>query len=365
MPKFLFCASTASHIRNFHLPYMQKLQEQGYEVWCAVEKPDSIPYANQVKAFPFAKNMLNAHNILAVFRIRKLLIKERFEGVSTNTGLASAILRLAVLLMPKKTRPTVFYIAHGFLFHKRDGLRKWIYLLPEIICAPVTNVLMVMNQEDLGIAQKNRLYKDKLLFINGIGIDLSRFQPILPQLRLSRRISMGFSEHDYLFVYAAEFSNRKNQASLIRAFTKAAPYIPNAHLLLAGVGAQQEACKSLVSQLNMEQQIHLLGYVSKIQELYPLCDCAVSTSKIEGLPFNIMEAMSCGLPILVSDIKGHRELAGMHAQALFKTEEELCERLIQYARMPLCSMDWSDALEPCALDRVLPVVLGEYMHANC
>ena len=41
---------------------------------------------------------------------------------------------------------------------------------------------------------------------------------------------------------------------------------------------------------------------------YPLCDIVVSPSQAEGLPFHLMEAMSCGLPAVVSDIKGHRDL---------------------------------------------------------
>ena len=46
----------------------------------------------------------------------------------------------------------------------------------------------------------------------------------------------------------------------------------------------------------------------------PVClqaaDCAVSASRSEGLPFNVMEAMRAGLPIAASDVKGHRDLLG-------------------------------------------------------
>ena len=79
-------------------------------------------------------------------------------------------------------------------------------------------------------------------------------------------------------------------------------------LLLAGTGALEEECKALVKSLHMETQIQFLGYVDRMGELYPLCDVSVTSSRIEGLPFNVMESMACGLPVVASDIKGHREL---------------------------------------------------------
>lgn len=154
-------------------------------------------------AFPFTKSFLSPRNIAAVFKLRNFLKRERFDKISTHTALASAIIRLAVLLLPQKQRPRVYYIAHGFLFCETDGWKKWIYLLPEKICAPVTNVLMVMNQEDLRLAEKHHLYKEKLCFIHGIGFDSSRFKPLPPEERAKGRQLLGFSQADFLFIYAA------------------------------------------------------------------------------------------------------------------------------------------------------------------
>lgn len=306
MKKILFAASTVSHIRNFHLPYLQEFHNRGYEVWVAANSSDSIPYADHVVSLPFAKNLLSFQNIRAIFLARKLLKKQEFDIVSTHTALASAVVRAAILLLHNK--PKVFCTIHGYLFHENDGLKKWIYLLPEKICASVTDVLMVMNHEDYQIAERHKLYKDKLSYINGMGIDLEKFQPATQEEKSSIRKKMGIPEDDFLFVYAAEFSKRKNQAFLIRSFSEVCQEYPNMKLLLAGKGALLEECKNLAHQLQKEEQIRFLGYVSDMRELYSACDVCVSTSQIEGLPFNIMEAMACGLPVVASDIKGHREL---------------------------------------------------------
>lgn len=306
MKKILFAASTLSHIKNFHLPYLQEFHNRGYDVWVVANSSESVPYADHVVALPFAKSLLSHQNIKAIFLARNLLKKQNFDIISTHTALASAVVRAAVLLLHKN--PKVFCTIHGYLFHENDGLKKWIYLLPEKICAHVTDVLMVMNHEDYEIAERHHLYKEKLAYINGMGIDLKKFTPATDEEKQSIRKKMGFAENDFLFVYAAEFSKRKNQAFLIRSFAEVCQEYPNMKLLLAGKGALLEECKELVHQLHKEEQIIFLGYVSNMRDLYVACDACVSTSNIEGLPFNIMEAMACGLPVVASDIKGHREL---------------------------------------------------------
>lgn len=364
MKKFLFCASTTSHIRNFHLPYIKALNEDGFDVWVATDSNEPIPYAKHTVAFPFTKSFFSSKNIAAIFQLRNFLKRERFDKISTHTALASTIIRCATLLLPKKYRPRIYYIAHGFLFCEKDRLKKWIYLLPEKICAPVTDVLMVMNQEDLELAKKHRLYKEKLCFINGIGFDFSRFKPFSPEERTKGRQSLGFSQSEFLFIYAAEFSKRKNQQFLIRAFAKVADQIPQAHLLLAGNGILLEQCKEFVDKLHMQHRIHFLGYVQQMQALYPLCDAAVSTSKIEGLPFNLLEAMTCGLPILASNIKGHRDLVENKREFLFDTEQELCEKLLQYAKINLRPVYKANILNKYFLDCVLPIIIDHYKQEN-
>lgn len=54
--------------------------------------------------------------------------------------------------------------------------------------------------------------------------------------------------------------------------------------------------------------VHFLGYRNDIASLLQMCDLAVASSYREGLPVNIMEAMACGLPVIATDNRGHREL---------------------------------------------------------
>ena len=326
MKKVLFCASTESHIINFHLPYLKAFHDMGYEVHVAVNKVVTIPWADKVIALPFQKNILSPKNIGAIVKAYRLLKKENYNKMSTHTTLAGVIMRLAAI--PLKKRPRIYHIVHGYIFNLNYSLKKLIYLIPEKIAAQVSDVVMVMNKEDLDIARRYHLYKEKLHFINGIGIDPSRFKVVSEEEKMKEKKRRGFTKEDFLFVYAAEFSKRKNHKMLIKAFAQCKP--PNTHLLLAGNGKLLERCKKLVEDLKMTEQIHFLGYVDDIPTLYSACDAVISSSRLEGLPFNIIEALGCNLPVFASNVKGHRDLCENGENCfLFSNENELKNQLSQ------------------------------------
>ena len=133
-----------------------------------------------------------------------------------------------------------------------------------------------------------------------------------------------------MFVFAGEFSERKNQQMLVSAFARVAGQMPKAKLILAGEGALQEACRQQAAQLGITEQIQFPGHVKKMPVLYHCCDVCISASRIEGLPFNIMEAMYCELPCIASKIKGHEDLLHHRRTGyLYETEAELAAYMVQ------------------------------------
>lgn len=83
---------------------------------------------------------------------------------------------------------------------------------------------------------------------------------------------------------------------------------PSIHLVICGDGEEKETLFNLSRELGIESQIHLLGNRSDMKELYALADVFVMASYREGLSRSIMEAMASGLPCIVSDIRGNRDL---------------------------------------------------------
>ena len=99
---------------------------------------------------------------------------------------------------------------------------------------------------------------------------------------------------------------RKNHIVLIEAIAKLNN--PKFHLFICGDGIQESELKQKVEELNLQNQIHFLGFRNDIYKLCCAADLFLFASLQEGLPVAVMEAMACGLPIIASRIRGNIDL---------------------------------------------------------
>ena len=161
-----------------------------------------------------------------------------------------------------------------------------------------------MNRWDHELAQKRRLAAREV-FGPGVGVDLSRFAAASPEAGRRLREALGIPEEDFVLLYAAELSARKSQPVLIRALRE----LPErARLVLAGSGAGETECRALAGQLGLEDRILFPGHVGNVGDWYAMADAVATASRIEGLPFNVMEAMVLRKPVVASRVKGHEDL---------------------------------------------------------
>ena len=111
--------------------------------------------------------------------------------------------------------------------------------------------------------------------------------------------------------------------------------------MLAGRGATLEDCRALAETLGVAARVVFAGFVPDVQVCYHAADVCVSTSRSEGLPFNLMEAMHCALPIVVTDVKGHEDLAQEGKAGIlvpYGDEEQLCAALTELMSNPALIM---------------------------
>ena len=81
------------------------------------------------------------------------------------------------------------------------------------------------------------------------------------------------------------------------------------HYLIAGQGEQMNELQKTIDQLNLNRNVHLLGYKTNIADLYQASDICVFPSIREGLGLAGIEGMASGLPLIVSDNRGTRDFA--------------------------------------------------------
>lgn len=359
--KALFTASTYSHIAHFHRPYLRALSQMGWtvDVACAGE-PRPIPEARRVIRLPLEKSIAAPANFQAARLLRRELKTEKYDFISTHTSLAAFFTRLAA----RGLDTVVINTCHGYLFDENTAPAKRALLLgAEKLTASRTDLLLTMNRCDEAIARRYDLGRVQE-FIPGVGVDFSRLDAAHPSAGEALRLEWQIPREAFVLLYPAEFSARKSQKTLLRAL---ALLEKDVYLLLPGSGGLLEECKALAKELGVESRVRFPGQVGDMGPWYRAADCAVTASRSEGLPFNVMEAMYSSLPVVASAVKGHEDLIreGENGFLFPWDDAEACaERLRQLRCDPSLRerMGAQGALdaEQYRLERVLPRVFSAY-----
>lgn len=363
MPKLLLTASTYSHILHFHLPYLRRFRALGWTVHVGAGGARAqLPEADAVLHLPLKKSMGSPDNFRAAAMLRERVRAEGYDLILTHTSLAAFFTRLALLGL--RRRPPLVNMVHGYLFDdETPAARRAMLLAAERLTAPPTDLLLTMNRWDRQAAEKYRLGA-RCAQVPGIGVDFSRFDgEQLPPAQL--RAGAGVPQDAFVLLYAAEFSARKSQQVLLHALAQLPEWV---FLVLPGDGALRQECRTLAETLGVGRRVLFPGQQSDMAPWYALADAAVSASRSEGLPFNIMEAMYAGVPAVASAVKGHTDLlrhgetgllypygdsAACAGQVLrLAGSEGLRQSLARAAR---------ESVLQYRLERVLPVVMDWYL----
>ena len=316
MSKILYAASTVSHIQSFHTDYIEALRAEGHTV-LVMARGEGADFD-----IPFEKKLFSRKNAACRRMIKKILLRERFDSILLNTSLAAFHIRLA---LPLAYPARVVNLVHGYLFSYRSSfIKRTLLLASELFLRRRTDAVMVMNEEDFGIATRHRLGRE-ISFVRGMGV-AERHAACAPD---AVRARTG-DEDAFVLLFVGELSARKNQELLIRSLSSLRTRVPNAVLWLIGEGDEREALSALVAELGLSDAVRFLGRRADVADYMVACDLYVSASHIEGLPFNIAEALGCGCTVLASRVKGHEDML-RHGESGFLYEDGDGEELVSLA----------------------------------
>lgn len=309
--KILYVTTISNTVNAFLIPHIKMLIEEGHKVDVAFnieQKVNSeiIEMGCKIHEVPFQRSPFKKDNIAAFKTFKKIITDENYDVVHTHTPVASTISRLAC---GKMNNIKILYTAHGFHFFKGAPIKNWLIYYPiEKILSKYTDVLITMNEEDYNIATNKKFKAKRIEKINGVGVSFEKFTAQTDDIKTNIRRKYSFANDEFILIYVGELSHRKHQDLLINAVAKTVKYIPNIKLLLVGDGNFRDSYINLTKELRVENNVKLLGYRKDIPELMLLSDVSVSSSRQEGLPVNVMEGMATGLPLVVSNCRGNRDL---------------------------------------------------------
>ena len=320
MKKALMVSHVAYAIELFNIPNIKLLISMGYEVQVACNFDDRSSLSDEKVAMlkdklsamgvkfhniPFQRHPLKPDNLKAYSQLKALIDEEKFDLIHCHTPVGGILTRLAAIASRKKNKTKVIYTAHGFHFFKGAPVINWlIYFTAEKLCSYFTDTLITINKEDFNNAE-NKLNAKKVCYVPGVGVDTAFFYENAGK-REELLGEISADKDSVILLSVGELSDRKNHSVSIKALSQIRN--DNVHLVIAGTGEKREEFLSLAKDLGVNGRVHLLGFRTDIPALLKSADIFLFPSVQEGLPVALMEAMSSGLPVICSEIRGNTDL---------------------------------------------------------
>ncbi|MCD7738779.1 MAG: glycosyltransferase family 4 protein [Lachnospiraceae bacterium] len=331
--------TTVSVTMGFFEQHFRMLLDDGHTVELACNCGEPLPQfctdmGLKGYSIPFSRSPLAKSNLSAIRELKRVIEDGHYDIVHTHTPTASVCVRIVCRKL-RKQGLKVFYTAHGFHFYKGAPVKNWLLFYPvEWLCAHWTDVLITINKEDYERARK-RLRAKRIEYVPGVGIDLNEFNRH-GCTGVRKREELGIPEDAVWVLSVGELIPRKNHETLIQAVARTKGIC----LTIAGQGPLRDYLISQIDRLGIADRVKLLGFREDISELCASADVFALPSFQEGLSVALMEAMACGLPCVVSAIRGNIDLIDEKGGVLFEPHsvEQAAEALTEIVSCDRTSM---------------------------
>jgi L-malate glycosyltransferase len=234
---------------------------------------------------------------LYVPRLAWKCITRSYDVVHTHLLAANVIAKPVAALCGVRVR-----INHDHCNDKLTDPRKWALPADTFTNTLSTHIVAVSESTREFLVRHEGIAADRVTTIHN-GIDTELYQP-QPGLRAAAREKWGLPADAFIVGGIGRLAHQKN----FELFLNIAAEIPDAFFVIGGTGEDEAALRAQVERLGLGARVRFLGYVGDMPSLWPALDCLLLTSRYEGLPITILEAMACGVPIVASNLDGMREI---------------------------------------------------------
>jgi glycosyltransferase involved in cell wall biosynthesis len=238
---------------------------------------------------------------LYVPRLAWLCLTRRYDVVHTHLLAANVIAKPVATIFGTRVR-----INHDHCNDKLTDPRKWALTADRLTNRLSTHVIAVSESTRAFVVEREGVPPSRATTIHN-GIDLEKFRP-RPDLRAAARERWKLPQDAFVVAGIGRLTYQKNFALFLEIAAAIAKEHPRAIFVLVGTGEDEPALRAQAAELGLQDRVRFLGYVADMPALWPAIDCLLLTSRYEGLPITILEAMACGAAIVASNLDGMREI---------------------------------------------------------
>lgn len=202
---------------------------------------------------------------------------------------------------------TTVHSIHGFPFHDfQPFLKRKFYIFLEKLSAKITTRFIAVSAANIEEGIKHRILEKENTALIRSGIDIFRFESP-NRSRNEVRKELGIAPDAKLVLMPACLKAQKAPLDFVKACFMVKQRVDKAVFVHAGDGILRPEVETAINKLGLQNSFRLLGWRRDIPELIHAADVVVLTSRWEGLPRVIPQAMAASRPVVVTRVNGSPE----------------------------------------------------------
>ena len=295
---------------------VSNLDPRKYETFLVTgQDGELMDEANKIENLFIIKDMVREirplKDIKAFFQIVKALKKIKAQRpvaspilVHTHSSKAGILGRWAAKAAGIKT---VLHSIHGFSFNESQTLlKKHIYITLEIITSKITSHFIAVSSSNIEEGLKYKIFNRQRISLIRSGINISQFKNPKTGKEETRR-NIGIPLDSPVVLMVSCLKPQKAPLDFVKSCSVIKKEIKNAVFVLAGDGELRQELENEIKKQGLEDSFHLLGWRRDIPEIINAADVLVLTSRWEGLPRVIPQAMAASVPVVATKVNGSPE----------------------------------------------------------
>lgn len=296
------------------------------------------------------------NDILSLIEIVKIIIKYKPDIVHTHAAKSGFLGRFACFFFPKII---VFHTFHGHVFHSyfNKFISKIFILLEKILALRTSKIITISKNQKDEICNKFKIADQKKFEIINLAIDIENLKYNLnlekedfkKKYSITNQITIGI---------VGRLTNIKNQKYFIDLAKEIKSEIDkNIVFFIIGDGEDKNnliqyaknldlnVCDNL-KNINKSQDIIFTSWIKDLNKIYPGLDIVCNTSKNEGTPLSLIEAMAYKKPIIATNVGGVKNI-------IFNNKNGFCIRIND-------KKDFKKKMKLLIYDKKLRFNMGDY-----
>jgi glycosyltransferase involved in cell wall biosynthesis len=244
-------------------------------------------------------------DVRAVFRLARLIRRERPSILHTHTAKAGAVGRIAALLAGSARPPIIVHTFHGHVLRGYFNpittlgfrtLERWL--------ARMTTVLVAVSPEVRDDLVRLRVAPASKFSVIRLGIQLDERVDALDDARGETRRLLGVSPEAFVVGWVGRMTAVKRTDDVLNAMQRLVDGGVDAYLLLVGDGPDREHLEQYAHELGVTKRCLFLGYQEDVGRFYSAIDALLLPSANEGTPVSVIEALAAGRPAVATRVGG-------------------------------------------------------------